>query len=57
MLIYVQTNLFESSAQVLVNTVAVMGKGIALQFEKLYSQMFQLYQRYCDQGLLTVEKL
>lgn len=41
MLVYVKTNLFESPAQVLVNTVntvGVMGKGIALQFKKTLSR-------------------
>ncbi|WP_461227216.1 macro domain-containing protein [Lacticaseibacillus suihuaensis] len=60
MLIYVKSNLFESPAQVLVNTVntvGVMGKGIALQFKKLYPEMFRQYQRFCEQGLLTVGKL
>lgn len=60
MLVYVKTNLFESPAQVLVNTVntvGVMGKGIALQFKKLYPDMFARYQKYCEAGLLTVGKL
>ncbi|WP_461243399.1 macro domain-containing protein [Secundilactobacillus muriivasis] len=60
MLIYVKTNLFDSSAQVIVNTVntvGVMGKGIALQFKKLYPEMFKEYQHYCETGELTVGKL
>lgn len=60
MLIYVKTNLFDSPAQVLVNTVntvGVMGKGIALEFKKLYPLMFSQYQKFCETGQLTVGKL
>lgn len=60
MLVYVQTSLFDSSAQVLVNTVntvGAMGKGIALQFKKLYPEMFNEYRKYCETGELTVGKL
>ncbi|GAX07121.1 macro domain protein [Secundilactobacillus pentosiphilus] len=60
MLIYVQTSLFDSSAQVLVNTVntvGAMGKGIALQFKKLYPDMFKEYRHFCETGDLTVGKL
>lgn len=60
MLIYLNSSLFESSAQVLVNTVnteGVMGKGIALQFKKLFPKMFTQYQRFCEQHLLEIGKL
>lgn len=60
MLIYVKTNLFDSPAQVLVNTVntvGVMGKGIALEFKRLYPQMFRQYQSFCENGQFTVGKL
>lgn len=60
MLVYVESNLFDSPAQVLVNTVntvGVMGKGIALQFKKLYPDMFKKYQEFCDNGALTIGKL
>lgn len=60
MLIYVKTNLFDSPAQVLVNTVntvGVMGKGIALEFKKLYPDMFQQYRKFCEAGQLTIGKL
>ena len=53
-------NLFESQCQTLVNTVncvGVMGKGIALEFKKLYPKMFELYRTYCKQGLLEIGKL
>lgn len=41
-------DLFETDAQTLVNTintVGVMGKGIALEFKKRYPEMFEDYQR------------
>lgn len=60
MLIYLKTSLFDSSAQVLVNTVntvGVMGKGIALQFKRLYPEMFKEYQRFCENGSLEIGKL
>ncbi|MFD1549066.1 macro domain-containing protein [Levilactobacillus fuyuanensis] len=60
MLIYLKTSLFESPAQVLVNTVntvGVMGKGIALEFKKMYPQMFTEYRQLCEAKKLTVGKL
>ena len=50
-------NLFESSAQTLVNTVncvGVMGKGIALEFKKRYPAMFQDYVMRCNAGLVQL---
>ena len=49
MIKYMKGGLFSSPAQVLANTVnldGVMGKGIALQFKKLYPDMFKQYQFY-----------
>lgn len=60
MIKYIKGDLFSSLAQVLVNTVnldGVMGKGIALQFKKLYPEMFKKYQAYCEQKLLQIGKL
>lgn len=57
---YVDQNLFDSSAQVIVNTVntvGVMGKGIALECKKMYPDMFTKYKQYCEDGSLTVGKL
>ena len=45
MLIYLKGDLLSSPAQVqvnTVNTVGVMGKGIALQFKKKYPEMLNL---------------
>lgn len=60
MIAYVHGSLFESPAKVLVNTVntvGVMGKGIAKTFKQIYPEMFALYQRYCEEGQLEVGKL
>lgn len=57
---YVDQNLFDSPAQVLVNTVntvGVMGKGIALDYKKLYPDMYKEYREYCKAGSLVVGKL
>lgn len=46
----IRGNLFDSSAQTLVNAVncvGVMGKGIALEFRRRYPAMFADYQRRC----------
>jgi O-acetyl-ADP-ribose deacetylase (regulator of RNase III) len=51
MLTYIKGDLFNSPAQVLVNTVnivGVMGKGIALEFKNRYPEMFKIYQDECD---------
>jgi O-acetyl-ADP-ribose deacetylase (regulator of RNase III) len=60
MLEYVTANLFDSPAQTLVNTVntvGVMGKGIAKQFKQRYPDMFAKYREFCEAGRLTVGKL
>lgn len=60
MIIYTRTNIFESNAQVLVNTVntvGVMGKGLAKEFKRLYPDMFKSYQKYCENKQLTIGKL
>lgn len=46
-------NLFDSGAQTLVNTVntvGVMGKGIALEFKRRFPDMFADYQQRCAAG-------
>lgn len=60
MLTYIEGDLFSSPAQVLVNTVntvGVMGKGIALEFKKRYPEMFETYKRQCDKHNLTIGRL
>ena len=60
MIIYVRTNIFESNAQVIVNTVntvGVMGKGLAKEFKRLYPDMFESYQNLCETGELGIGNL
>lgn len=48
-------NLFESKAKTLVNTVncvGVMGKGVAQEFKKRYSDLFEDYSRRCAAKLV-----
>lgn len=57
MIRYLKGNIFDSEAQVLVNpvnTVGVMGKGLALDFKQRYPRMFDLYRDACRARLLHV---
>jgi O-acetyl-ADP-ribose deacetylase (regulator of RNase III) len=40
-----------------VNTMGVMGKGIALQFKQRYADMFKAYQKACQSGELQTGKM
>jgi O-acetyl-ADP-ribose deacetylase (regulator of RNase III) len=60
MITYVKGSLFESPAKILVNTVntvGVMGKGIAKTFKEVYPEMFVQYQQLCEDKKLQVGKL
>lgn len=60
MINYIKGDIFDSPAQVIVNpvnTVGVMGKGLALSFKQRYPEMFQAYRTACEKHLLTVGKL
>jgi O-acetyl-ADP-ribose deacetylase (regulator of RNase III) len=60
MLVYLQTDLFASPAQTLVNAVnteGVMGKGIAKSFKERYPEMFREYKALCDGGELRAGSL
>ena len=60
MITYVRGNIFEAPAQTLVNTVntvGVMGKGIALTFKSIYPEMFRQYVELCDAGELDIGRL
>ncbi|MCB4805632.1 O-acetyl-ADP-ribose deacetylase (regulator of RNase III) [Methylobacterium brachiatum] len=60
MITYLRTSLFESPAQTLVNTVntvGVMGKGIAKEFKDRYPAMYAEYRRVCMNGELTIGRL
>src|ERR1019366_3542984 len=48
-----QGNLLKAPAEALVNTVntvGVMGKGIALQFRQAFPEMFRAYEKACKDG-------
>src|SRR3954447_26761808 len=60
MITYLASDLFQSPAQVLVNavnTVGVMGKGIALEFKRQYPEMFTEYQTRCRTGTFDIGQL
>ena len=60
MILYVQGDLFQSPAQVLVNTVntvGVMGKGVALQFKRHFPDMYEKYRELCEKGDFNVGSL
>lgn len=55
MITYADGSLFDSPAQTLacpVNTVGVMGAGLALAFKRRYSDSFTPYRNACADGLL-----
>ena len=60
MITYVVCDLFASPAQTLVNTVntvGVMGKGIAKDFKAIYPEMFTRYQQLCERGQFEIGQL
>lgn len=60
MITYVRGDLFTSPAEVLVNTVntvGVMGKGVANEFKRIFPEMFKLYQAQCESGALDIGSL
>ncbi|HEY5511884.1 MAG TPA: macro domain-containing protein [Prolixibacteraceae bacterium] len=60
MIHYKSANLLESEAEALVNTVntvGVMGKGIALQFKSQFPNNFKLYANACKTNEISVGKL
>ena len=60
MIKYLEGDLFTSPAQTIVNTVntvGVMGKGIALEFKKRYPSMFETYKLACEKKRLKTGKL
>lgn len=55
-----QGNLLQADVEALVNTVntvAVMGKGIALQFKRAYPAMFKAYERACKNGEVQLGRI
>ncbi|WP_321539933.1 type II toxin-antitoxin system antitoxin DNA ADP-ribosyl glycohydrolase DarG [Flavobacterium piscinae] len=60
MIHFVTGNILDSQAQALVNTVntmGVMGKGIALQFKKQFPNNYKIYKETCEQKALQVGQL
>ena len=60
MITYVTGNLMESPAVALVNTVntvGVMGKGIALQFKNAFPHNFEVYREACKNKELAIGKI
>jgi O-acetyl-ADP-ribose deacetylase (regulator of RNase III) len=57
---YLKGNLLEAHTQALVNTVntvGVMGKGIALQFKEAFPMNFKIYAAACKKKELIIGKL
>lgn len=59
-LISVRGNIFDSDAQCLVNpvnTVGIMGAGLALEFKKRYPSMYESYKEFCKTKQLKVGQI
>ena len=60
MIHFITGNILDSTAEALintVNTVGVMGKGIALQFKNQFPNNYKIYKKACDQKELKVGEL
>ncbi len=60
MISFVRGDIWTSPARVLVNTVntvGVMGRGIALTFKQIYPDMFKQYQQMCERKELRIGTL
>lgn len=60
MIKYVKGDIFNSPSKIIVNTVntvGVMGKGIALEYKKRYPEMFIKYHELCANHQLDIGKL
>ena len=60
MIKYVVGNILESETDALVNTVntvGIMGKGIALQFKKAFPENFKKYSKACKNGEIDIGQL
>ena len=60
MISYVKGNILHDQADAIintVNTVGVMGKGLALQFKKAFPDNFKVYKLACDNKELTTGQL
>jgi O-acetyl-ADP-ribose deacetylase (regulator of RNase III) len=57
---FVQGNLLESSSEALVNTVntvGVMGKGMALMFKGAFPENYKAYRAACERGEVRVGQM
>ncbi|MDE6480599.1 MAG: macro domain-containing protein [Muribaculaceae bacterium] len=60
MIHYITGNIFDSKADALVNTVntvGVMGKGIALQFKEAFPENYRIYRQICKEKKLDVGEM
>ena len=60
MITYVKGDIFSSPSKIIVNTVntvGVMGKGVALEFKNRYPEMFQGYKTLCEEQKIDIGKL
>ena len=60
MIHYVEGNLLEADVEAFintVNTVGVMGKGVALLFKEKYPETFKKYKIACDKGEISIGKM
>jgi len=60
MIRFVKGNIFDSDAEAIVNTVncvGVMGRGIALQFKRLYPDNFKSYELACKKNEVVTGKM
>lgn len=60
MIKYIEGDIFRSPAKVLVNTVntvGVMGKGIALEYKNRYPHMFEIYEKACKERNFSIGNL
>ena len=60
MIHYTKGNLLDSSAEALVNTVntvGVMGKGIALQFKERFPMNYARYHKACKDGKVRIGEM
>lgn len=60
MITYTKGNIFDSKMDAIVNpvnTVGVMGKGLALQMKIRYPLMFRSYKSACERGMIETGKI
>lgn len=60
MIEFIKGNLLEAKAEALVNTVntvGIMGKGIALQFRETFPENYKAYQKACKQSKVQIGKM